>query len=854
MKCLLYITTAAVFSPVIALCDPPDFHIAAPRQFLAGEYPEVMVAADFNEDGMTDLATGDRIARVVVILLGDTSGVGSFAPGAACPVHGAPFGLTVADLNEDGILDIVSASRDSGTVSILLGNGAGGAGDGTFAPAAHYPAGGSCHSAAAGDFDGDGIPDLAVVNDQGFDDLRILTGQGAGGVGDGTFSAPGASLPLHEWPQKVIAVDPNEDGILDLIIAHAHADNLVVMIGNGAGGTGDGTFQPPVDCFVGRGAHDVIAADFDGDGVLDLAAPIWNFDYLAVLRGNGAAGVGDGTFQPMVSYPVPNEPRVVAAGDWNGDTVLDLATTAYGGAMLSVLVGVGDGTFLPAVEHDASGRAYSLAAGDFDGDGLLDVAALNPAMGSVLLFRGKGDGSLIAAAIAPTAGGSSAAAAADFDGDGAVDLVVADGGIGEVLVLAGDGGGLFTPVDSAATSRPCRDMVVDDFNGDHLPDVVATHFTGGTISVLAGNGDGTLGLPAIDTVGSNPGAIVSGDWNGDGIADLAFTLSLPPSIAIYAGNGAGGTGDGTFVPAGSYGAVGAPRDLALGDFNTDGIADLALASRTVDSVTVFLGGGVAGVGDGTFVEGARQGCGVDPASIAAGDLNGDGILDLATADEGGETVSILAGNGVAGVGDGTFAPPIFLGVPGDARHVTIADADGDLIPDLLVSLGGRGALAVLPGLGGGAFGDAILFAAGRKAILSVTGDFDESGMPDIAVIGQTTQRVRILLNRSEGIATTTGGEAPPPAATARLVNVPNPFNPATTFPLVLEKRSRVTLAVFSPSGRRIRLLADGVFPPGDHRIEWNGLDDSGRPQPSGLYLTRLRTNGRTSAGKALLVR
>ncbi len=803
---------------------------------------------------MDDLATTDRTGRAVSILFGDTTGFGSFALDSSYAVHSGPYGLSIGDFNEDGIADIATANRDSGSVSILLGNGTSGVGDGTFTLAASYPAGGSCYSVAIGDYDGDDIADLAVVNDQGYDDLRILTGQGSLGVGDGTFSAPGASISVNQWPHMVITEDLDENGILDLVVTHAHSESLIVMIGNGLGGVGDGTFQSPVNYFIGLGSHSVIAEDFDNDSILDLAASIWNTDYIAVLMGNGLGGVGDGTFQTMTSYSVPADPRKVVAGDWNGDTIVDLATTAYDGMGVSVLPGVGNGTFLAALEHDGSGRSYSIVSGDFDGDGNLDLATLNPVMASVLLFRGRGDGTLYAAGNATVAGYSNDFAVADFNGDGEGDLVICDGAAAEIRVLSGNGNGAFSMTDSAATPSGCVALTVNDFNGDDTLDVAALHLSSGSVSILFGNGDGTLGSPVTDSVGANPMHIISGDWNGDDIADLAIATSSPPALQIRLGNGSAGVGDGTFTLDSSYSAIGSPQYMNQGDYNSDGFTDLALLSRTVDSVTVFLGDSTAGIANGTFIEGSRQGTGVSPVSFTSGDLDGDGILDLVTADQAGKTISILMGNESMGVGDGSFAAPASIDLPGDARHVTIADSDGDLIPDLLVSLGNIGGLAILPGTGGGAFSDTLIYGVGRRTVKSVVGDFDNSGMPDIAVLGQTSGRVRILLNKSVGIAIGVVAVDPVPGSSYRLVNTPNPFNPTTAFPFNLSERTRVRLAIYSPGGRLVRLLSDQIYPAGTHSILWNGRDEAGHPLASGLYLTRLRAGGQISRGKALLIR
>src|SRR5262249_10389016 len=152
-------------------------------------------------------------------------------------------GLATGDFNRDGIRDLVVAHGDSGTISVLLGQGSGGLGDGTFAPPVSYRVGSAPEQLATGDFNGDAIVDLAVV-DPSNGGIYVLLGGGTGGVGDGTCSA-GFSTVLVYPPIGVTAADLSGDGILDLVVL-AEFGTIGVLLGNGAAGAGDGSFAAPV--------------------------------------------------------------------------------------------------------------------------------------------------------------------------------------------------------------------------------------------------------------------------------------------------------------------------------------------------------------------------------------------------------------------------------------------------------------------------------------------------------------------------------------------------------------------------------------------------------------------------------
>jgi hypothetical protein len=359
----------------------------------------------------------------------------------------------------------------------------------------------------------------------------------------------------------------------------------------------------------GAGVGQSVTADFNGDGIPDIAVIGCNPSYCST----GAASVtvlianGDGSFQAPVAYATGSfEPMSVAVGDFNGDGVPDLAVASQcassancGTGEVSVLLGNGDGTFQSPVSYSAgTGSSFFVVTADFNEDGNLDLAVANQTGGNsaVAILLGNGDGTFQAPATYSTGAASAVfLAVGDFNGDGAPDLAVADGGAQDaVSILLGNGNGTFqTAVIYASGGALASSVAVGDFNGDGVPDLVvanacATNYNlvcsqSGSVGVLLGNGDGTFQPPVAYGSGGNEATVVSvADFNGDGIPDLAVA-NLGPSAG---GSSAGvvslllGDGDGTFQPAATFGTGGNfAYALSAGDFNQDGQLDLAVVNQ-----------------------------------------------------------------------------------------------------------------------------------------------------------------------------------------------------------------------------------------------------------------------------------
>lgn len=547
-----------------------------------------------------------------------------FSAGVGFAAGDEPQGIVSADFNKDGNVDVAVTNYAAGTVSVLLGNGAG-----SLAAPVAYAASGSLSGVAVGDLNNDGKIDLVATGD----DVAVLLGKG-----DGTFDTA-VNTAAGSVPQNSVVGDLNRDGKADVVTANVLDPFASVFTGTGTGTLGT-QVQPNVN-----NSSDVVIADFNGDGKQDLAFSLFGDENdatgtgVAVFRGNG-----DGSFAAGTRYAFATGERAfsLASGDFNRDGRPDLVA-ANGGAVgagipgadtLSVLINTGT-SFATPIDLDSGPTPGDVTVGDFDGDGYDDIAAVTA--GNVThVFSSDGDGTFGPAVDLTLEGADecNGVAVADLNNDGRPELLVATLGSNAVTVYTNQSpfatvSGTKTlavhgtaKADTVSVTRSGTKFVVnvngnqqkfnrsavtrlriEGFAGNDVIDLgagVKTAFVdagSGNDRVVADEVNYTAGLAV--TGGSGNDTLIGGAGNDElsGAAGKDRLIGNAGADNLFAGSGNdvvdGGAGDDVLTGSGGndklYGGAGA--DELYGGAGTDFLDAFTFATGTGTDGLDTVGGG-----------------------------------------------------------------------------------------------------------------------------------------------------------------------------------------------------------------------------------------------------------------------
>ncbi|WP_035562859.1 FG-GAP-like repeat-containing protein [Hymenobacter sp. IS2118] len=711
--------------------------------------------ADVDGDGDLDLLAVESTGGTVQVRRNNGSGQ-TYAAMQYLTVGAGARTLTVADFDNDGDLDFATANTTANTVSVALNNGSG-----TFSIGTTLNVGSTPRSLTTGDVDGDGDLDLIIANDvsPGVVQVRLNNGSGTGFT-----SAP--DVATAGFPIGPTLADVDHDGDLDLLVgSRLTAGTVSVRLNNGSG-----TFSGTGAVSVGSSPFDLALADLNGDGNLDLAAVNLGSNDLSVRLGDGTGAFGGGS-----TVSTGSGPSDVKAGDIDGDGDLDLLVTNNGAAGPSFSVCRNDGAGSFAVATTPCGASpQGLSLGDADGDGDLDFVLLEG--GLLVVYHNQAAPTITA--FAPASGGVGTsvtltgtnflgATTVRFNGTATTGLAVASATGLSVVVPPGATSGPISVTTNSGTGTSAGSFTLTASmtltalapSRNALASAPATNLgltfdqpvnaaTAANLRVLAPEAGGRRSGAA-----SASGAVLTFNPTTDFRPGEVVRVSVPATIRgtngatarpqVYQLTMAATGGSGTFtgtdaVPVGA-GAIG----VALADVNGDGNLDLLTANNSANSVSVRLG-----TGAGAFAgSGAEVPVGRGPRTMAVGDVDGDGDLDFVTANALDGTVSVARNAGA-----GTFPIVTEVGSGLSIIQVALGDVDGDGDLDLLATNLGENTLSIRFNDGGGAFSGlaTVSMGSGSGPFGLALADMDNDGDLDAVATRSTTGGVAVRLNNGAG--------------------------------------------------------------------------------------------------------
>jgi hypothetical protein len=776
------VTQLGISKGPLAVAAAPPACLGGPPSCPGGGLPHV---ADFNGDGLTDLAVADATGNAISIFLGTGNPASPFPitpsrnlVGTATAPLSTPKGIALGDFNADGVTDIVVTSSGNSSALVFIGNknAITGNGDGTFKSPIKLTTLANPLGIAVGRFRGAGQNlDIAVV-----DATTVANGKVSIflGNGDGTFQSK-VDFTVGDHPRNIVVGDfgsvgnkTTPDGIQDIAITVAGSDDKVSILYSS--GNPASLFSAPVKLAADAGPDGIALADLNNDGCQDIA--IANngvrtdgtvIEQASVLFGRCHGEVGDsfGGVGRAALLPSGSNPSGITAAQLDSDSRFDLAVTQMGGAssLQKVIMlfnrttagsGVPDFTSGGTLTCSADATPTGVAAGNFNGDTIDDLAVANNATGSndvsVVLPNGGTTlcGTTLQVGNVPPAQTPWAVAlcnVTDFsgvgppDGAGVLDLLVLDRQLKQVVVFAGDGNGNFarssaTPsgVGTSASAIAC------DGTGFGITNQGDNDFRRYT-----NNNNGTFSFTTPASGLSAPTSLAFGDFNGDTANDWSIVNNSGNNIRIST--------DGTVS------VDTAPVSIATGIFNTTRI-DLPVAA-SLNAVDVLLNNkdGIAGQ-DGILWFKAPRGLGNSsggvsnvPVWVTVGDINKDGHDDFATANKAQHNVTVITGLGGQNFNNPLSFNVLTSGTSSQPNSVVIGDFDLDGKRDVLVTDTARDKLVFMAGDGAGdlascASGSTCDFPVGNAPASVVKGQLNADCALDAVLVDQSGSSIDILLN------------------------------------------------------------------------------------------------------------
>jgi FG-GAP-like repeat/IPT/TIG domain/FG-GAP repeat len=768
---------------------------------------------DLDGDGKPDLVVTNNISYVSVFRNISTSGsitTSSFANKVDFTTGSSPRSVSIGDLDGDGKPELAVANYGSNTVSILRNTSSSGSITiSSFASKVDFTSGTSPSSVSFGDLDGDGKPDLAVANYNNNTVSVFRNTSSAGNITIGSF-ANKVDFTTGPFPISVKIGDLNGDGKPELVVANSVGSSVSVFHNtSSAGNITTGSFASKTDFTTDSSPQSVSIGDLDGDGKPDLATANSVGSSVSVLLNTSSAGsITTGSFANKVDYPTGTNPISVSIGDLDGDGKPDLAVANNGSSTMSILRNnpvlpptissfsplsgaIGSSVVITGTNFNTStaqnfvffgatmatvtaASTTSLTVTVPTGATYQPISVLNIANGlsgfSAKPFNVTYEGFIASNGLKPkvdftTGTIPTSINIGDLDGDGKPDLAVANYVSNTVSVYRNTSsvGSINTSsfsskVDFVTGSIPFS-VSIGDLDGDGKPEMVVANNGSNTVSVFrntfsVGSITTSSFASKVDfTTGTSPQAVSIGDLDRDGRPDLAVANAGSNTVSIFRNTSSvGSINTGSFAFGVDIATGSIPYSVSIGDLDGDGKPDLAVANDGSNTVSIFRNTSFIGViNTGSFASKVDFATGTEPQSVSIGDLDGDGKLDLATANNISNTVSVLRNTSSSGsITTGSFAGKVDFATGLNPNSVSISDLDGDGKSDLATANYSVNSISVFQNTSSvgsittGSFANKVDFTTGSGPYSVKIGDLDGDGKPDLVSVSLNANTLSIL--------------------------------------------------------------------------------------------------------------
>ena len=702
------------------------------------------------------------------------------------------YTVVMSDIDGDGKIDLVviNSSISSNIASVFLNNGSNGAI--SFAPKIDFAISANIESIKVGDIDGDGKPDMIIINHSS-NYVSVL--RNTSNIGAISFSSQ-MNFQCIPYPKSIAIADINGDGKTDLALTNA--DSNTVSILRNTGSIGNLSFAEKIDFAAGLGPISMVIGDLDSDNKPDMVVANKYSNSVSVLRNLSSNGVIN--FAQKIDMLTGNNPKFVNLGDVDGNGKLDLAISNIGDNKISIFQNTtsnGNLSFALKLDFPTASAPGSLAIGDIDGDGLPDLVSANEGSDNVSVLRNiSSNGSVNFETNVDFETGTAPVSVAigDINGDGKPDLATANLWSNSVSVLRNNPLAQapnilsFSPKEGAVGTTVI--LKGSFFNITPSNNIV---FFGATKAIVTAASDSILAVmvpkgasfapitvlnisttligyskqffnPTFSpnkmtitkadmapktnfTSGDNPWEDAIGDIDGDGKPDLIVVNSgyFSNSVSVFRNVSTSGNID--FAPNIDFAVGTFPEAVAVGDLDGDGKLDIVVVNRHDDNISIFRN--TSNIGVISFAPKETFYVSSYPQSIAIGDLNGDGKPDLAIANVVSNTVSVL--RNICSLGSINFAKKIDYPTDSWPYSLVIGDLDGDGKSDL--AAGCQTTVNVYRNIYNGNianinFAPKVAFNIGQGPSSLVIGDLDGDNKLDFASANVTDNNISILRNTS----------------------------------------------------------------------------------------------------------